>query len=123
VTLLGALVAIVCFAIAFEGLGILSVARRAIQSGVGATNVMRAALSDDEKEQAARAASVVLLQCFGSITVRSAAAVAASLLPLLMFDVAGIVDLSAVNDLLLSWRGLLLGSVAIGLVAGARLRR
>jgi hypothetical protein len=120
---LAAFVAVTCFAIAFEQLGVGSVARRAIEAGVGASRVMRdTRTTDDEKERAAWRASMVLLRCFGAITVRSAAALLASLLPLLALHAAGVVRFSAVNGLLLSWGGVLLATATAALVYVARAR-
>lgn len=122
-TYAAAVVAVVCFAMAFDRLGVFAVARRAIESGLGASRVMRdAMLSDEEKERAIRAASLVLLRCFGSITLRSAAAVGASVLPLLAFHASGLVRLSAVNRFLLSWNGLALASGTVALLYFARSR-
>jgi hypothetical protein len=106
------LTAVVCFVLAFQWFGVTRAARQAIQSGLVASRKMRdPATSDDEKEEAARAASLVLLRSFGSITIRSAAALAVSFLPLLAFEVTGLARLQAVNRLMLSWTGLLLALV------------
>ena len=113
-TYAAALMAVACFAIAFDRLGVASVARRAMASGVDAARVMRArVVSDDEKERAVRAASRVLIRCFGSIALRGTAALGVSLLPLLVLDVAGWVRVSAVNRLLTSWNGIVLASATV----------
>ena len=117
------LAAFACFAVALHRCKVLSVARRAVQTGLDAARVMRDAdLTDRDKEQSVRAASLVLVRCFGSIVVRSAVAVAASLVPLLALDFAGLVRLSAVNDLLMSWTGALIaaGGTALMLVGRPR---
>jgi hypothetical protein len=102
------LTAVVFFVLAFQRFGVPAAAHFAIQSGVDASRRMRdPASSDDEKEQAARAASLVLMRSFGSIAGRSAAALAASVLPLLVFDFTGLARLASVNELMLSWNGLL----------------
>ena len=107
------LISVVCFVLAFQRFGVPAAAQYAIQSGVDATRRMRdQASSDDEKEQAARAASLVLLRSFGSITARSVAALAVSVLPLLVFDFTGLARLASVNQLMLSLNGLLLALVA-----------
>ena len=79
-------------------------------------------LTDRDKEQSMRRASLVLVRCFGSIVVRSAVAMAASLVPLLALDFTGVVRLSAVNELLMSWTGALLaiGGTAVMLVGRPR---
>jgi hypothetical protein len=124
VTFGAALAAIACFAIAFERLGVLAVAQRVMESGLSASRAMRdATASDDEKERIARSASLVLLRSFGSITVRSVLAVAASVVPVMALQSAGVVRLSAVNDLLMSWSGLLLASVVVAAMSIARMRR
>jgi hypothetical protein len=123
VTLGAALLTIVCFALALEKLGIFRVALRAVKSGRDASHVLRnSVMSDDQKEREVRALSLVLLRCFGSISVRAVAAVAASVVPLWLLHTAGIVRISAVNELLVSWRGVVLASVAIGAVHVARTR-
>jgi len=118
-----ALAAVACFIIAFERLGVVAVARGAMRSALDASRVMRdARLSDEEKERAVRASSLVLLRSFGSITIRSAAALAISLLPVLALQAAGLAALPAVNRLLLSWQGLLLASVTVAVAYLARTR-
>jgi hypothetical protein len=115
--------AVVCFVLAFHWFGVTTAARRAIQAGLDASKRVRnPAASDDEKEQAARAASLVLLRCFGSITARSGGALAASFLLLLIFDVTGLVRLQAVNRLVLSWQGFLIASVAVALMYLVKVR-
>ena len=115
--------AVVCFVLAFQWFGVTPAARRAVQSGLDASKRMRdPAASDDEKEHAARAASLVLLRSFGSITARSAAALAPPFLLLLILDVTGLVRLQAVNRLMLSWQGFLFASVAVALMYLVKVR-
>ena len=119
-----ALLAVVCFGLAFERLGVVAVAERALQSGLNASRILRdASLNDDDKERAVRGASLVLLRHFGAIVSRSVVALAASLVPLLVLDQTGIASLAAVNSLLFSWTGLLFASVVVGLFYLARTRR
>jgi len=115
--------AIACFAIGLERLGVFSVALRAIQSARDASRVLRDSdLSDTEKERAVRAASLVLLQCFGSITLRSALAVGASLVPLFALQFAGLLRVSGVNRVLMSWSGFLLASGTVAVLYFVRSR-
>lgn len=117
------LTAVVCFVLAFQRFGVPAAAHHAIQSGVDASRRMRdPASSDDEKEQAARAASLVLLRSFGSIAWRSAAALAASVVPLLVFDFTGLARLASVNELMLSWNGLLVASLVAVLMYVLKVR-
>ncbi len=111
-----ALVSVICLAVAFRKFGIVSVAGKAMQSVREAVGVMRnAVMPDSAKEQAARASSQVLMWCFCSIALRAAAALGVSLLPLLILDIAGVVRLSAVNQLLTSWNGLVLACAGMAL--------
>jgi hypothetical protein len=97
------------------------VVRRAIRSWLEASKTIRdAASSDDQKEQAARMASVDLLRSFGSITARSAAAVGASFIPLVLFQAAGLARISAVFSLMLSWDGILVALAAAALAYFAK---
>lgn len=115
------LAAVLCFVLVFDRLGVVTVARRAFQSAVDASKTVRdAGLSDDEKERAARAASLELLGCFGSITIRSVAALAASVLLLLLFHVSGLARMSDVNSLMLSWPGIVVALAAAAAVYVAK---
>lgn len=120
-TLAAAAIAIVCFALAFERLDIMGVAKRAIVSGkAGSGAMLNPALSDSEKERAVRAASIAMLASFGAIVWRSALAAALSALPVLVLHVTGVVNLSAVNGILVSWGGL---ALAAGVLVAIHLLR
>ena len=104
--------AVVCFVIAFQRFGVADAARRAIRAGLDAGRVLSdPALSDREKEQAARKTSFVLLGDFASIAARSAAALAVSSLPVIVLHVTGVADIAAVNSLMLSWNGIVFATV------------
>ena len=120
-TYVAAALAIACFALALDRLRVLEMARRAVQAAREAALVMQdRSMSDAQKEPLVRAASLTLFQCFGSITWRCAAAVAVSVAPVLLLQIADFVRLSAVNRLLTSWSGLLLASGTFVVVHFAR---
>jgi hypothetical protein len=113
--------AVICFMLVFERLRVSAVSRRALQTAIDISKILRnAAATDDEKERAARAASLELLRCFGSITVRSAAALVASLLLLLFLQAFGLARISEVNRLMLSWQGILVAVAAAMVVYFAK---
>jgi hypothetical protein len=117
-------IAVVCFLVAFQRFGVVAVAQGAIRSGINISHVMRdRSLSDDQKEQAARRTSLVLLRDFGVITLRSGAALAVSFLPVFVMDVAGIAPISAVNRLMLSWNGIVFASAVAAVVYFVTMRR
>jgi hypothetical protein len=117
------LAAVVCFVIALRRFGVVAAARRGVQSGLEASRLLRdSGSSDEDKERVARAASGVLLRSFGSIAVRSAAALAVSLLPLLLLDLAGLVPIAAVNQLMLSANGVLFASATVALLYAVGVR-
>ena len=123
-TYAAALGAVVCFAVVFRRLGVVAAARTAVETGLGAARVMRdPVMTDLEKERAVQAASLALARGFGSIAARSAAALGASLLPLLALQWMGLTRLSSVNGLLMSWNGILLASAAMTLVFFAKGRQ
>jgi hypothetical protein len=111
------LAAVICFVLAFRRLDLSRVARGALQSALEASRVLRSSESnDEEKERAARSASLALFRSLGSITVRSVAALAVSFVPLAVFHVAGLARISEVNRLMLSTNGIVLGVVVAALV-------
>ena len=115
------LTAVVCFVLVFRQLRVAAAARRAVDVGLGAARLMRdPAVSDARKEQEARAASLALLRAFGSITMRSGAALAASALPLAVFHLTGAASIAAVNQLMSSWNGLLLAVLAVAVLYAAK---
>ena len=123
-TYAAAVLAVACFAMALDRFRVFPIARRAIQAASDASRMMRdKSVEDDEKERSVRAASFVLFQSFGSITLRSVAALAVSFLPVILLQIADVVHLSAVNRLLMSWSGLLLASGTVVVVQFAKSRR
>lgn len=123
-TYAAAFAAVACFAIVLHWLNVLRVASRAGETARDAARVMRdSVLSDREKEQSIRMASLVLVRCFGSIVARSGIALVASFVPLLVLDVTGVVRLSAVNDVLMSRTGALLAAAGMPLMFFGRARR
>lgn len=122
-TFAAALTSVICFALAFQRLAIASVAGRTLHAGREAVRVMTdAKVSDEAKERIARTTSLMLMRGFWSLASRSGAAIAASLLPLVVLDIAGVVRMSAVNRLLTSWNGLLLACGALTLIHVVRAR-
>lgn len=122
-TYLAAALAVACFAMALDRLRVLEISRRAIQAGRDASRIMQdRSTNDARKEQLVRSASLTLFHCFGAITWRSAAAVAISVLPVMLLQVTDFVRLSSVNRLLLSWNGLLLAAGTFAVVHFARSR-
>jgi hypothetical protein len=87
-----------------------------------ARTLNNAELSDADKEQFLRKASVSLLGTFVSITARAAVALGAALLPLFALQVAGLVDVIAVADFLATWPGILLASVVMAAAYFVRIR-
>lgn len=115
--------AVIAFIIAFERLRIAEVAQRAVTTSGRATAALRdAALDDDEKERLVRRASISLARDVLSITVRGAGALLATLLPVLLLNMLGLVELEAVLAWLASWQAILLISIAVTVWMLARRR-
>jgi len=124
VTYAAAIITVACFAVALDRLQVFSIARSAIRAARIASRMMRdGSVSDDDKERSARAASLTLFHCFGSIVWRSAAAVALSILPVAVLQIANLTRLSAVNSVLMSWSGLLLATATVAALGYARARQ
>jgi hypothetical protein len=122
--LLVACLAVAAFLIGFHLAGVVPAARRAIATARSATGVMRdPALDDLAKEKAVRKAGLSLLSSYASITLRSAAALLASFLPILLADATGLVDKEATMAFLLRWDVILGASavmIAVWLIARRR---
>lgn len=123
-TYLAAVAAAAVFGFFIRFLRIVPVAREVVAVSRGAVACMRdPAISDLEKERAMQRASISLMRGFLSILGRSAAAVAAAALLLLALDAIRLARLSAVTDLLATWQGIVLTTVAMILVWYVGLRR
>jgi hypothetical protein len=123
-TYVAAFLAIAGFAIAIELLGVLPLATGAIATGRSAGSILRdRSLSDEVKEQAARKATLALATSFLIIVARSVVACAASLVPMVVFDAAGIASVADASSLLTTWPVIGVASTGIMLVYWARGRR
>ena len=120
---LGAVVAAACFMVALQLMRVLPIAAGvADMTRAAARTFNNAELSDADKEQFLRKASVSLLGTFVSITARAAVALGAALLPLFALQAAGLVDVTAVADFLATWPGILLASVVMTAAYFVRIR-
>ena len=118
-----AFLTVTIFVIALWMFGIISVAIKAVEvSRESARTIRDPALSDEDKERTLQRASLTLLGSFLSITARAAAAIGASLLPMLAFDVAGLAPFWNVADFLATWEAIILISVMLTLVFLVRRR-
>ncbi len=120
---LAAFLSVSIFVITLWLFGIISVAIKAVEVCRESTKTIRnPALSDENKERTLQRASLTLLGSFLSITARAAAAVGASLLPMLAFDVAGLASFRDVADFLATWEAIILVSAVLMLVYLVRRR-
>ena len=120
---LAAFLSVSIFVITLWLFGIISVAIKTVEVSRESTKTIRnPALSDENKERTLQRASLTLLGSFLSITARAAAAVGASLLPMLAFDVAGLASFRDVADFLATWEAIILVSAVLMLVYLVRRR-
>lgn len=116
-----AFLAVLFFVLAFEKLGIVRVSSEAVRTSRAAVEVMQdRALDDDAKEKRMRSASLELVGAFVSIAGRSVLALAAAIVPLLAFDVAGLASFGSVTGWLSTWSAILLTTLLV--TAGYYLR-
>jgi hypothetical protein len=109
-----AALAIAVFMFAFMALGIVPVARAAINTSRAASRALAdPALDDDGREQALRQASLSLLGNFASITLRGALALALSGLSMLAADAAGVAPIGEVITLLSSWQAIVVTTIVL----------
>ena len=102
--LLVAGLAATAFLVGFHLSGVVPAARRALVTARSASAVMRnPALHDDDKEVAVRQAGLSLLGSVFSILLRSVLAFLALLTPILVADLAGLVDAGAALAFLARW--------------------
>jgi hypothetical protein len=112
VTYLAAVLAVVSFGLAFERFGVPRTAVRALETSRTAFGSMRdSSLSEEEKEQAAQAASLSLMGTFCSLGIRSLGAFLVAFLPILLLDFAGLVQTQVVSRWLASLEGIVVVSV------------
>jgi hypothetical protein len=114
VVYLAAVACVVLFVVAFERLGIVPVASRAVDTGRGAMMTLSTSgVSEDEKEKLVQAAALKLLVSFTSLTWRGVATLAISALPAFAFQLAGLAAADATFSLLASWPAILLASIVM----------
>jgi hypothetical protein len=125
VTYVAAALSIASFLVCFWLFRVVPAAARILASAKGGFAALRdPQLPDDAKEAAAQRASIALLGGLLSLLLRGAAAVVASLTPLLAFDALGLAPRGEVFALLASWEAILVttSAMAVGLVFGRRHR-
>lgn len=92
-----AALAVAAFLIAFQAFGIVGAAKSTITLAGDAGKVMRDGdLSDDQKETAIQRAALSMLRASGSIFLRVAATLIATVVPVYFLDLIGLVDAGAV---------------------------
>ena len=100
------------FIVAIMILKIVSIASDAINTSVATGRIMsNPDLDEDDKERLVREASITLSLRFASILLRSAAALAISTLPLVIFDWMGIAGFEETTSALLTWQAICLSTV------------
>ena len=108
--------AILVFVVAFERFGVTRAAVRAVDTTRAVARLLREpTLDDNMKERVLRQASLSLAGGFFSIGIRGLGALAASVLPLLAFELIGLADFAAVVSWLAGWEVIILVSVGIAL--------
>ena len=113
-TLLASALAILLFLVSFYGLGVVRVARDALDRMRASVTVMRDRdLDDDDKEAAVRQAGIALLGATASILVRSAGCLLISAAPIYGFAALGLTTVDGVFAFLLRWDVIVVTSVAI----------
>ncbi len=120
---LAAFLTVAIFVAALWLFGIVSVAANAVEISRDSTRTIRdPALSDEDKERTLQRASLTLLRSFVSITARGAAAIGASLLPMLAFEAAGLARFWDIVDFLSTWEAIIVASVLVTLAYLVRRR-
>jgi hypothetical protein len=114
VVYLAVVFAALIFAVAIRVLNIPSITLRVIDTGRGAALTMSdGTIADADKERLLQQASLTMMAAFASITVRTALAIAASLVPLLALQAAGVAPFDTVVHALATWQGIAVTSVAM----------
>ena len=99
-----ALVSVAAFLVAFVTVGIVRVARDAIETAGAAVNSMQdPSLDDLLREKAVQKASLQLFAALGKLIVKSGIAMLAGALPLILAESLGIVSSDEVMSFLLRW--------------------
>jgi hypothetical protein len=113
--------AVVVFALALRQLKVVAAVTEALDTGRRAAGVMAAAdLDENQKEVAVRRAALDLFRSFGVITLRTAIAVAGSLLVVLAAAWADLVALDEVATTSISWEVIIVSAVVMTVVMVVR---
>jgi len=114
--------AVVVFTVALVRLRLPHIASEAIDTALVAGRAMwNPELDEDEKERAVQSAAATLLRQFLSLMLRGFAALGISLIPMLLFDWAGIVGFAESSSAILSWQAICL-SLVVAVIAYFALR-
>lgn len=108
---------VIAFIAALMKVGAISVASEILETAESARRVIsNPTLDEAEKERSARAASITLFRQLFSILLRFAVAIAVSLIPMLLLDLAGLVRFAESTRVAFTWQGI---GLSIGLAVGA----
>ncbi|HEY0876791.1 MAG TPA: hypothetical protein VGD94_25165 [Vicinamibacterales bacterium] len=111
-TYLVILIAACCFMAALRMTDVLGLTAGVLEQGRAAARILNdRTASDDQKERLLQQASLGMMRAFVSISVRAGLAFAAALVPLLLFQAAGVTDLAAAANALVTWQGMTLTAV------------
>lgn len=106
--------AVLVFLIAFERLGLVARAGKAVESSQAAMKVMRTPeLSDEEKARALQTESLSLMSTFASIALRGVLVMALATLPMWVFELLGLATVEETSHWLLSWWAIILISAVV----------
>lgn len=107
---------VLLFMVVFLRIGIVAVARDAIATSQSAVATVRAPDLDDlERERAVQAAGLRLVRLSGSLIGRSALALAAAFVPVLLADWAGLAPMDAALAFMARWD--VIGIVSVIMIA------
>jgi len=119
-----AVLATVCFGMALRASGIVTVAANVIATGRESAQCLRDPhLSDLDKEEFIQKAAVSLMRGFVSIVGRGAAAFISAGLVVFVFQAVGLVQASAVSQLLTTWQGIVLTTVVMSAAYMIKVRK
>lgn len=116
-------VSILCFMLVFWKIGVVEAARDAIGTAQGAMATVRAPdLDDMDRERAVQAAALRLVTLTGSLILRSAIALVAAFVPVLLAGWAGLSPTGETLDFMARWDVIVVVTVVVtlGYLAGRR---
>jgi len=114
---LAALLASISFAAALKVMRVVPMTARVVAVLRDALSQMQdRGLDDLEKERMLQRTSIHLMGTFAAMAARTAAVVAAGILPLVVFDMAGVVRVSEVARVFATWQALMVGTVVMTLM-------